>query len=120
MVAMYTAVIQDNHQVSCDEFYKAFRGHHLPAGTMHHNLWEFLDLQQRADNVYEYIGKFNYLAQYNTHHVDTDKKAELFRRGLCLPLQDRLAQFCDTSFNALVSAAIAQDGTCQALLAKEE
>jgi hypothetical protein len=90
--------------MSWDEFCKAFYEHHLPAGFMH-----------------EYIRKFNYLAQYSTHHVDTDeKKAELFRRGLSLPLQDRLVQFCDTSFNALVSAAIAQDGTYRALLAEEE
>jgi hypothetical protein len=54
---------------------------------MHHNLREFLDLQEGTDDVYEYIRKFNYLAQYGTHHVDTvEKKAELFRRGLSLPL----------------------------------
>jgi hypothetical protein len=48
-------------------------------------LWEFLDQQQGTDSMYEYIEKFNYLAQYGTHHVDTnDKKAELFRRGLSL------------------------------------
>jgi hypothetical protein len=80
--------------VSWDELCKAFREHHLPAGTMHHNLREFLDLHQGTDNVYEYIRKFNYLAQYGTHHVDTnEKKAELVRRGLSLPLQDRLVQF---------------------------
>jgi hypothetical protein len=119
--ATYTTTIKDNHQVSWDEFYKAFRGHHLPVGTMHRNLWEFLDLQQRVDNVYKYIRKFNYLAQYGTHHVDMDeKKTEMFRRGLSLPLQDHLVQFHDTSFNALVSAAIAQDGTYRALLAEEE
>jgi hypothetical protein len=57
--------------------------------------------------VYEYIRKFNYRAQYDTHLVDTnEKKAELFRRGLSFPLQDHLVQFCDTSFNALVSATI--------------
>jgi hypothetical protein len=68
--------------------------------------------------VYEYIKKFNYLAQYGTHHVDTDdKKAELFRRGLSLPLQDRLVQLHGVSFNALVSAAIEQEGTYIALLA---
>jgi hypothetical protein len=73
-----------------DEFYKAFRGHHLPAGTMHRNLPNFLDLQQGTDNVYKYIIKFNYLARYGTHHVDTnEKKAVLFKRGLSLPLQDR-------------------------------
>jgi hypothetical protein len=116
--ATYTATIQDNYQVSWDEFYKVFRRQNLPAGTMHHNLWEFLDLQQGTDDVYEYIRKFNYLEQYGTHHVDTDeKKAYLFRRGLSLPLYDHLVQFCDTSFNALVSATIAQDGTYRAVLA---
>jgi hypothetical protein len=89
--ATYTAAIQDNHQVLWDEFCEAFRGNHLLAGTMHRNLREFLDLQQGTNNVYEYIRKFNYLAQYGTHHVDTnEKKAELFRRGLSLLLQDRL------------------------------
>jgi hypothetical protein len=43
--ATYTATIQDNHHVLWDELCKAFLGHHLPAGTMHLNLWEFLDLQ---------------------------------------------------------------------------
>jgi hypothetical protein len=58
---------------------------------MHYNLREFLDVQQGTDNVYKYIRKFNYLTPYGTHHVDTDeKKTELFRRGLSLPLQDRL------------------------------
>jgi hypothetical protein len=71
--------------------------------------------------VYKYIRKFNYLAQYGTHHIDTDeKKAELFRRGLSLLLKDRLVQFHDMSFNTLVSAAIAQDGTYRALLEEEE
>jgi hypothetical protein len=119
--ATYIATILDNHQVSCDEFCKAFHRHHLPAGMMHRNLWEFLDLQQGTDNVYKYIKKFNYLTQYSTHHVDTDeKKTELFRRGLSLPLQDCLVQFCDTSFNALASAVISQDGTYRALLVEEE
>jgi hypothetical protein len=107
--------------VSWDEFCKAFYGHHLLAGTMHHNLWEFLDLYQGINNVYECIRKFNYLAQYDTHHVDTnEKKVELFKRGLILPLQDHLVQFQDMSFNALVIVVIAQDGTYRALLAKEE
>jgi hypothetical protein len=83
---------------------------------MCHNLWEFLDLQQGTDSVYEYIEMFNYLAQYGTHPIDTDeKKAELFRRGLSLLLQDCLVQFRDLSFNALMSAAIEQEGTYIAL-----
>jgi hypothetical protein len=71
--------------------------------------------------VYEYIEKFNYMAQYDTHHVDTDeKKAELFRRGLGLSLHDCLVQFYDLSFNALVSATIEQEGTYRALLEEDE
>jgi hypothetical protein len=58
------------------------------------NQREFLDLRQGTDNVYEYIERFNYLAQYCTYHVDTDeKKAELFKRGLSFPLQDHLVRF---------------------------
>jgi hypothetical protein len=72
-----------------------------------------LDLQQGIDSVYEYIIKLNYLAQYNTYHVDTNvKKAKLFRKGLSLLLHDRLVLFCDVSFNTLVSAVIDQEGTC--------
>jgi hypothetical protein len=71
--------------------------------------------------VYEYIKKFNYLPQYGTHHVDTDeKKTELFRKGLSLPLQDRLVRLRGVSFNALVSDAIEQEGAYIALLAEEE
>jgi hypothetical protein len=110
--ATYTTAILDNHQVSWNELCIAFREHHILAGIMRRKLWEFLDLQQGTDSVYEYIKKFNYLAQYGTHHVDTDdKNIELFRKGLSLPLQDRLVQLRDVSFNALVSATIEQEGT---------
>jgi hypothetical protein len=61
-------------------------------GIIHsRKLAEFLDLHQGNRSVYEYIQKFNNLAQYGGHHVDTDaKKAELFRKGLTIQLQDRL------------------------------
>jgi hypothetical protein len=64
---------------------------------------------------------FNNLAQYGTYHVDTnEKKTELFRKGLSLPLQDRLVLFCDLSFGTLMSAMIDQEGTYRAILAEEE
>jgi hypothetical protein len=56
------------------EFCTAFHGHHIPTGLMHRKQQEFLDLHQGPNNVYEYNKKFNYLAQYNVHHVDTDEK----------------------------------------------
>jgi hypothetical protein len=103
------------------EFCTTLHEPHISAGIMHHNLREFLDLWQGTDCVYEYIEKFNYLAQYGTHLVDTDdNKAELFRRGLSLLLQARLVQFPDMSFNALMSATIEQEGTYRALLAEED
>jgi hypothetical protein len=119
--ATYTANIQDNHQVSWNELCIAFHECHISAGIMHHKLREFLDLQLGTDSVYEYIKKFNWLAQYGTHHVDTnDKMAELFIKGLSLPLEDRLVRFHDMLFNTLVSAMIEQEGTYRAILAKEE
>jgi hypothetical protein len=113
--------IQDNHQVLRNEFCTTFRKHHIPVGIIHRKQREFLDLQQGTDSVYEYVKRFNYLAQYNTHHVDTDeKKAELFIKVLSLPLQDHLVLFYDVLFDALVSVAIDQEGTYRALLDEEE
>jgi hypothetical protein len=107
--------------VAWNEFWQAFRERHILAGIMHRELWEFLYLQQGTGNANEYIRKFNYLQQYGGYHVDTDeKKVELFRNGLSLPLQDRLVLQRDMSFDALVSVVIDQEGTYQALLAEEE
>jgi hypothetical protein len=103
------------------EFHTAFRGHHLSVSTMRHKLAEFLDLHQGNRSVYEYIQEFNNLAQYGSHHVDTDaKKAELFRKGLTIQLQDRLILSQNLSYNELASAAINQEGTMKACEAAEE
>jgi hypothetical protein len=42
--ASYTTTLPAGHQVPWDEFHAAFRGHHLSAGTMRHNLVDILDL----------------------------------------------------------------------------
>jgi hypothetical protein len=69
------------------EFCATFHGHHLSVGTMRCKLAEFLDLHQGNCSVYEYIQEFNNLAQYGSHHVDTDaKKVELFHKGLTIQL----------------------------------
>jgi hypothetical protein len=88
---------------------------------MRRKLAEFLDLQQGNRSVYEYIQEFNNLAQYGSHHVDTDaKKAELFHKGLTIQLQDRLILSQNLSYNELASAAIDQEGTMKACEAAEE
>jgi hypothetical protein len=103
------------------EFRAAFRGHHLSAGTMKHKLTKFLDLHQGNCSVYEYIQEFNNLAQYESHHVDTDaKKAELFRKGLTIQLQDRLILSQNLSYNELASVTIDQEGTMKACEVAEE
>jgi hypothetical protein len=103
------------------EFRTAFRGHHLSTGTMRRKLAEFLDLRQGSRSVYEYIQKFNNLAQYGVHHVDTDtKKAELFCKGLTIQLQDHLILSQNLSYNELASAAIDQEGTMKVCEAAEE
>jgi hypothetical protein len=72
-------------------------------------LAEFLDLRQGNCSVYEYIQEFNNLVQYGIHHVDTNaKKAERFRKGLTIQLQDRLILSQNLSYNELASAAIDQ------------
>jgi hypothetical protein len=53
--------------------------------------------------------------------VDTDaKKAELFRKGLTIQLQDRLILSQNLSYNELASAVIDQEGTMKACEAAEE
>ncbi|WP_428776700.1 retrotransposon gag family protein, partial [Vibrio sp.] len=119
--ASYTAALPADHHVPWGEFRTAFRGHHLSAGTMRRKLAEFLDLHQGNRSVYEYFQEFNNLAQYGSHHVDTDaKKAELFRKGLTIQLQDHLVLSQNLSYNELASAAIDQEGTMKACEAAEE
>jgi hypothetical protein len=103
------------------EFHAAFRGHHLSVGTVRRKLAEFLDLHQGNRSVYEYIQEFNNLAQYESHHVDTDaKKVELFHKGFTIQLQDRLILSQNLSYNELASAAIDQEGTMKACEAAKE
>jgi hypothetical protein len=119
--ASYTAALPADHHVSWGEFRTAFRGHHLSAGTMRRKLAEFLDLCQGNHSVCEYIQEFNNLTQYGSHHVDTDaKKAELFRKGPTIYLQDHLILSKNLSYNELASAAIDQEDTMKAYEAVEE
>jgi hypothetical protein len=65
------------------------------------------------NTVYKYSKKFNYLAQYGAHHVDTDEiKAVQFRKGLSAQpqLHERLVLFYDLTFTTLVSAVIDEEG----------
>jgi hypothetical protein len=71
---------------------------------------EFLDLEQGNRSVFNYTRQFNTLAQYVPYHIKTDeKKANLYREGLTVHLQERLGLSPNLSYNELASAAIDQE-----------
>jgi hypothetical protein len=119
--ASYIAALPDDHHVPWDEFRTAFRAHHLSAGLLHCKLKEFLDLEQGNHSVFDYMRQFNTLAQYGTYHVDTDeKKANLYREGLTIHLQERLVHLSSLSYNELASAAIDQERMMKAVVEADE
>jgi hypothetical protein len=108
--ASYIATLPDDHHVPWGEFHTAFRAHHLSAGLLRSKLKEFLDHEQGNRSVFDYTRQFNTLAQYGTYHVDMDeKKANLYRAGLTIHLQERLVHLSSLSYNELASAAIDQE-----------
>jgi hypothetical protein len=63
----------------------------MSVSIVRRKLSELLDYCQGNHLMHEYTQEFNNLAQYGGHHIDTDeKKAELYRKGLIIKLQDRL------------------------------
>jgi hypothetical protein len=105
--ASYITTLPDDHHVPWDEFCTAFCAHHLSVGLLCSKLKEFLDLEQGNHSVFDYMRQFNTLAQYGTYHINTDeKKANLYRAGLTIHLQERLVHLSSLSYNKLASAAI--------------
>jgi hypothetical protein len=93
----------DDHHVPWGEF----RAHHLSAGLLRSKLREFLDLEQGNHSVFNYTRQFNTLAQYGSYHIDTDEnKANLYRAGLTIHLQECLVHLSSLSYNELMNAAI--------------
>jgi hypothetical protein len=65
--------------------------------------------------------QFNSLAQYGSYHIDTnEKKANLYREGLTIHLQERLNLSLNLSDNELVSAAIGQERLMKAIAEADE
>jgi hypothetical protein len=119
--ASYTAALPADHHIPWGEFHTAFRGHHLCAGLLRSKLKKFLDLEQGNHTVFDYTGQFNTLAQYDSYHVDTDeKKANLYREGRTIHLQECLGQFTNLSYNDLASAAIDQERLMKAVAEADE
>jgi hypothetical protein len=114
--ASYIAALPTDHHVPWGEFRTAFRADHLSAGLLHSKLKELLDLEQGNHDVFDYTRQFSTLAQYGSYHIDTDeKKANLYRAGLTIHLQEHLVQFTSLSYNELASAAIDQERMIRAV-----
>jgi hypothetical protein len=72
-------------------------------------------------NVFNYMRQFNTLAQYRSYHIDMDeKKANPYRAGLSIHLQELLIQFASLLYNDLVSAAIDQERMMNAVAEVDE
>jgi hypothetical protein len=81
----------------------------------------FLDLEQGNHNVFDYTRQFNTLAQYGTYHVDTnEKKANLYRAGLTIHLQERLVHLSSLSYDKLASTVIDQERMMKAVVEADE
>jgi hypothetical protein len=116
--ASYIATLPADHHVPWGEFCTAFNTHHLSACLLCSKLKEFLDLEQGSHSVFDYTRQFNTLAQYRSYHVDTvEKKANLYRVGLTIHLQE---QFASLSYNELVSVAINQERMMKAVAEADE
>jgi hypothetical protein len=71
--------------------------------------------------VFDYTRQFNTLAQYGTYHMNTDeKKANLYRAGLTIHLQECLVYLSSLSYNELASAAIDQERMMKAIVEANE
>jgi hypothetical protein len=117
----YTAALPEDHQVPLGKFHTTFRGHHLSVGLLYRKLKEFLDFEQGNHPLYDYARQFNSLHQYGSHHIYMDaKKAEVFRKGLMVQLQDNLNMFPNLSYNKLASAVINREGSMKACAKAEE
>jgi hypothetical protein len=119
--ASYITTLPDDHRVPWGEFYTTFRAHHLSVGLLRNKLKELLDLEQGNHSVFDYTRQFNTLVQYGTYHVDTDeKKANLYRAGLTIHLQECLVHLSSISYNELASAAIDQERMMKVLAEADE
>jgi hypothetical protein len=109
--ASYIATLPDDHHVPWGEFRTVLHAHHLSAGLLCSKLKEFLDLEQGNHSVFNYMRQFNTLAQLGTYHIGTDeKKANLYRVGLTIHLQERLVHLSSLSYNELASAPLTKRG----------
>jgi hypothetical protein len=110
-----------DHVVTWDEFWTAFRAHHIPEGLIERKLNEFLNLIQGTRTVTQYAQVFNHLCQYAGSHADTNaRKRDRFHRGLKTKLKEWLNLVKAENFNELVNMAITQEDCISAHRAEKK
>jgi hypothetical protein len=68
----YYAMQPEGHVVTWEEFWTAFRAHHIPEGLIERKLNEFLALTQGTRTVMQYTQAFNHLCRYVGYHANTE------------------------------------------------
>jgi hypothetical protein len=117
----FYAMQPTDHVVTWDEFWTAFRAHHIPEGLIECKLNEFLNLTQGTRTVMQYAQVFNHLCQYAGYHADSDaRNRDRFRRGLNTKLKERLNLVKADNFNELVNIAITQEDCISAHRAEKK
>jgi hypothetical protein len=111
----------DGHVISWEEFWNAFRAHHIPEGLMERKLNELLALTQGTRTVLQYAQAFNHLCQCAAYHADNDtKKQDRFRRGLSTKLKEHPNLVKANTFSELVNMALTQEDCITAHRAKKK
>ena len=97
-------------EVTWEEFWEAFRSHHIPEGLMDRMKEKFLSLVQGNKDVMAYSIEFTNLARYAGEEVSTDaKKQKRFRNGLKPALKYALTHVAAATFDKLVNAAVKEE-----------
>lgn len=100
----------DAQTISWEEFVRAFRHAHIPAGIMTLKKKEFHALKQGNRTVGEYLHKFNQLARYAPADVASDEeRQERFMDGLNDEISVQLVSNDYTDFQQLVNKAFRQE-----------
>src|SRR4051812_30184029 len=98
------AVWPAEEAITWGRFKEKFRAYHIPSGVLKTKQREFLALTQGNLTVSEYLNKFNNLARYSIHDVDTEeRKVDRFLGGLNPTLRCQLSMLDFPDFQTLVN-----------------
>src|SRR3990170_934629 len=93
-------------EITWERFKELFRKYHIPTGIMKIKQKEIMSLTQGSMTVAEYLNKFNNLARYSPHDVDTEeRKIDRFLGGLNHALRCQLCMLDFADFQTLVNKA---------------